>query len=222
MGRPRPRHPAVPPRHHGRPGIHHGCRGSHSRRRLRLVGAPLRAGVRQPALGGPPHGGRQTLKRGRRALPRAVLGPARRRRQLRGGDVVDVRPASASGVLRRAPRVAGGGRSCRGLALPRPAHRRSRRRRRRAALPHGRAGRPRPAGVGGHVVLRGPGDLHRAGRGATGVRRATAGCRASGRARHRGSVRGVPGHARRSARSAELLVRREPSKAARRGTRPLL
>ena len=84
MERARPRHPAARPGHHRRPGLDHRRRRLRPGRRQRLARAharPRRATTCSPSSWSPPTA--QRVPRERRREPRPVLGPARRRRQLR-------------------------------------------------------------------------------------------------------------------------------------------
>ena len=91
----RPRDRAARARGPGRCDLGHRRRGPDARRRDRLADARLRADRRQPARGGCRDGERRADPRQRDRARRPVLGAPRRRRQLRGRDLVRVqgRPA---------------------------------------------------------------------------------------------------------------------------------
>ena len=97
VGRLRRRDPGGRPRDTGRCHLDHGHRGPHARRRLRVVVAPIRALLRQPAVGRPRHRRRAHPHVLRGLELRAVLGPARWRRQLRRRDELRVPPPRRSG-----------------------------------------------------------------------------------------------------------------------------
>lgn len=105
------RHPALRACHHRRTGVHHRRSRIGVGRRIRLGGAQVRPGLRQPARGRAGAGGRQQDRHERAPALPAVLGTARRRRQLRGGHLVDAAPPRTSRVLRGAADLAGRGRT---------------------------------------------------------------------------------------------------------------
>ena len=80
---PGPRDRALWPGDDGRPGVDHGGRRLHPGRRDGVAGPQVRARLRQPALGRAGDRRRRDRPRQRRGEPRAVLGAARRWRQLR-------------------------------------------------------------------------------------------------------------------------------------------
>ena len=107
----RSRDAGVRARGHRRARVHHGDRRVHARRRHRLAHAQGRPDLRQPARRRRRHRRRPARARQRGREPRAALGAARRRRQLRHRDLARVPAASrrtdAAGrpdLLRRRPR----------------------------------------------------------------------------------------------------------------------
>ena len=106
LGRVRPRDAGVRPGGHGRALLDHRHRRPHARQRQRLARAQVRPDRGQPALGRHRHRRRQPAHRERRRERGAVLGPARRRRELRRRDLVRVPPArDRPDHLRRHARV---------------------------------------------------------------------------------------------------------------------
>ena len=83
LGRRRPRDAGARPRDHRRPRLDDRRRRLHARRRHRLADAQARARARQPRRRGRRHRRRAARPRERRREPGALLGAARRRRQLR-------------------------------------------------------------------------------------------------------------------------------------------
>ena len=131
VGRRRPRDPGARARDHGRPGLDHRRRRLHARRRDRLADAQARPRVRQPRRRRPRHRRRPDRARVRVRERRALLGPPRRRRQLRDRHAVRARaPSGRTDRLCGADLLPGGG--CRDATapLPRLVGRRTRRRHR--------------------------------------------------------------------------------------------
>ena len=102
LGAVRPRDRALRPRHHRRPRVDHRRGRPHARRRVRLARAQARPGLRQPARRRARDRRGRAGARVRGPASRAVLGAARRRRQLRRGHRVRVpaAPARARGLRR--------------------------------------------------------------------------------------------------------------------------
>ena len=92
--RPRSRSAGARPGHAARHQFHHRRRRTHARRRLRLADAPPWHDHRQSAERHRRDGRRYRARRLGHFGARPVLGPARRRRQLRRGDLVRVPVAS--------------------------------------------------------------------------------------------------------------------------------
>ena len=90
LGRRRPRHPRVRPGGSVRDCLVHRGRRADAGRRHRLPLAQARADDRQPARGRRGSGGRQYSHGEQGSESGPVLGPARRRRQFRGGDELPV------------------------------------------------------------------------------------------------------------------------------------
>ena len=90
LGRRRSRHRRIRPGHPVRDPGHHRGRRAHARRRDRPPDPALRAHRRQPAVRRRRARRRLVRHRQRRRAPGPVLGAARRRRELRRGDVVRV------------------------------------------------------------------------------------------------------------------------------------
>ena len=103
LGRVRPRDPGVRARDHGRVRQPHRCRRSDAWRRHRLASPKAWADGRPASLRGVDHRRRRAREGERGREPRALLGCARRRRQLRGRQRVRVsasprRPDRARGA----------------------------------------------------------------------------------------------------------------------------
>ena len=136
------------------------CR-PHARRRAWLPDAPLRPGLRQPALGRRRHRRRRAADGERRRAPRPVLGPARWQRQLRRRHLLRVPapPRRPDGARRfRFPSLRPGPRG--GPLLPRVHQHRAGR---ADDLPRLRHLPRRPPGRGLHRLLQRPGGGGRAG-----------------------------------------------------------
>ena len=103
VGRRRSRDAGARARRAGRPDLAHGHRGADARRWHRLALAPARPDDRQPAVGRSRHRRRAARHRLGGREPRAVLGPARRLRQLRRRRLVRVPPARGRPARARRP-----------------------------------------------------------------------------------------------------------------------
>ena len=115
----RPRQPAARPRDHRRPGLDHRRRRAHARRRLGLARAQVRPRLRQPPSVDLVTADGRTVTRQRGGEPGAVLGAARRRRQLRHRHRARLPPAPAAGASTfGAAALAAGARAGRSPALP--------------------------------------------------------------------------------------------------------
>ena len=144
----RPRDAGVRARGHRRARVHHRDRRVHARRRHRLADAQGRPDLRQPGRRRRRHRRRTARAHQRGREPRAAVGPARRRRQLRHRDLARVPAASdrtdAAGrpdLLRRRPRR-------RGAALLPRLGARAARRADHAGRSHDRSARAVPARSG--------------------------------------------------------------------------
>ena len=104
-GRPRPRHPRLRAGGAGRDRLDDRDRRADAGRRPRLPVAQARADDRQPARGRRRARRRQLRDRERRQPSRPLLGAARRRRQLRGGDELPVPAAPGRRGVRRSGRL---------------------------------------------------------------------------------------------------------------------
>ena len=148
VGRPRRRDAGPRPGHRRRHRHPHGHRRAHARRRDRLAHAPPRRHGRQPAGRRRRHRRRRPGARERGREPRPVLGPARRRRQLRDRDLVRVPPARGRADHPRRPALLRARGRPRGAALLPRLHRGRARRADDDPQPaHGAAAAVHPAGV---------------------------------------------------------------------------
>ena len=158
-------------------------------RRDRVAGPQVRAGLRQPAVGRPRHRRRPPDHRERGRAPRAVLGAARWRRQLRGGHVARPSGCTSSPSSRPALLMWRAERGRAGAArVPRPRSRAGRTR--SGAAPSTLTAPPEefvPEHLVGELRAAGAGDVHRhRGRAA---RRSPPRCSTSGAGRSRWSRR---------------------------------
>ena len=193
-----------------------------ARWRVGMDGAGLGPQLRQPRLGRPRDRRRQRGHGERRREPRSLLGPARRRRQLRCCHLVRVQAARAGSAGDRRPdALARRCRRRRGAPVPGLRRRGARRAGHGPCLPHRSTGRVRARPPPGHDAARHRRPLGRRRRRGCRGDAAAQGPRARGRPRRSDALRRLPVHDRRPARHAELLVSRLPRQLPRRRARRL-